>query len=260
LKPLVDHILALFPFEPEVHRRLGGPQTTYVGHPLLDRLSDLRPSADDERRRNENPPLVLVLPGSRRSEIEQLGWLFGQTIKRISGKREIDFVLPTLPAQLERIKATVSGWPIKPRIVATEAEKYVAFRRARAALAASGTVTLELALAHVPMVAAYRVPRWEEFIARRLAVATSAILPNIILGERVVLELLQTDANVEGLTAALEPLLSDTPERRRQLGGFARLDEIFGTGAETASEKAARIVMEVYENKRKLISAVQHLQ
>lgn len=260
LKPLVDHILALFPFEPEVHRRLGGPQTTYVGHPLLDRLSDLRPSADDERRRNENPPLVLVLPGSRRSEIEQLGWLFGQTIKRISGKREIDFVLPTLPAQLERIKATVSGWPIKPRIVATEAEKYVAFRRARAALAASGTVTLELALAHVPMVAAYRVPRWEEFIARRLAVATSAILPNIILGERVVLELLQTDANVEGLTAALEPLLSDTPERRRQLGGSARLDEIFGTGAETASEKAARIVMEVYENKRKLISAVQHLQ
>ena len=260
LKPLVDHILALFPFEPDVHRRLGGPQTTYVGHPLLDRLSDLRPSPDDERRRHEDPPLVLVLPGSRRSEIEQLGWLFGQTIKRIGEEREIDFVLPTLPAQLDRIKAMVSGWPVKPRIAAVETEKYVAFRRARAALAASGTVTLELALAHVPMVAAYRVPRWEEFIARRFAVAASAILPNIILGERVVPELLQTDANVEGLTAAMEPLLSDTPERRRQLEGFARLDEIFGTGAETASEKAARIVMEVYENKRKLISAVQHLQ
>jgi lipid-A-disaccharide synthase len=258
LRPLVDHILALFPFEPEVHRRLGGPPTTYVGHPLLDRLSDLRPSADDEKRRNENPPVVLVLPGSRRSEIEQLGWLFGQTIKRIREKQDAEFILPAVPAQLKRIEATVSTWPIKPRIVASEMEKYAAFRRARAALAASGTVTLELALAHVPMVAAYRVPRWEEFIARRLAVTTSAILPNIILGDRVVPELLQTDANVESLTAALEPLLSNTPERRRQLEGFGRLDKIFGTGAETASERAARIVMEVYENKRKLISAVQH--
>jgi len=259
LRPLVDHILALFPFEPEVHRRLGGPPTTYVGHPLLDRLADLRPSADEERHRNEDPPVVAVLPGSRRSEIEQLGWLFGQTVKRMCEKREIDFILPTLPAQLKRIEAAISTWPVKPRIVATEVEKYAAFRRARAALAASGTVTLELALAHVPMVAAYRVPRWEEFIAMRFAVATSAILPNIILGERIVPELLQTDANVESLTAAMEPLLSDTPERRRQLEGFGRLDEIFGTGAETASEKAARIVMEVYENKRKLISAVQHL-
>lgn len=258
LRPLVDHILALFPFEPEVHRRLGGPPTTYVGHPLLDHLSDLRPSADDEKRRNESPPVVLVLPGSRRSEIEQLGWLFGQTIKRIHEKQDAEFILPTVPAQLKRIEATVSTWPVRPRIVASEAEKYAAFRRARAALAASGTVTLELALAHVPMVAAYRVPRWEEFIARRLAVTTSAILPNIILGDRVVPELLQTDANVESLTAALEPLLSNTPERRRQLEGFSRLDEIFGTGAETASERAARIVMEVYENKRKLISAVQH--
>jgi lipid-A-disaccharide synthase len=229
-----------------------------VGHPLLDHLSDLRPSADDEKRRNENPPVVLVLPGSRRSEIEQLGWLFGQTIKRIREKQDAEFILPTVPAQLKHIEATVSTWPIKPRIVASEMEKYAAFRRARAALAASGTVTLELALAHVPMVAAYRVPRWEEFIARRLAVTTSAILPNIILGDRVVPELLQTDANVESLTAALEPLLSNTPERRRQLEGFGRLDEIFGTGAETASERAARIVMEVYENKRKLISAVQH--
>lgn len=259
LRPLVDHILALFPFEPEVHRRLGGPPTTYVGHPLLDRLSDLRPSADEERRRNEDPPVVVVLPGSRRSEIEQLGWLFGQTVKYTRDKREVDFILPTLPAQLKRIEAAISTWPVKPRIVVTEMEKYAAFRCARAALAASGTVTLELALAHVPMVAAYRVPRWEEFIAMRFAVATSAILPNIILGKRVVPELLQTDANVESLTAALEPLLSDTPERRRQLDGFGRLDEIFGTGAETASEKAARIVMEVYENKRKLISAVQHL-
>lgn len=260
LKPLVDHILALFPFEPEVHRRLGGPPASYVGHPLLERLGELRPSQAEEKSRREEPPLVLVLPGSRRSEIEQLSTLFGEALGRIAMRRTIDAVLPTLPAQLDRVRAVVASWPVKPRIVSSEAEKYAAFRRARAALAASGTVTLELALAHVPMAAAYRVPRWEEFIARRFAVATSAILPNIILGEQVVPELLQKDATVEKLVAALEPLLSDTPERRRQLQGFARLDEIFGMGAEPASEKAARIVMEVYENKRKLMSAPQHLQ
>lgn len=259
LKPLVDHLLALFPFEPEVHRRLGGPPTSYVGHPLLEKLSELRPSKTEEELRKQEPPLLLVLPGSRTSEIERLAPLFGEAVGRIAQKQKIEVVLPTIAAQVERVKAQVANWPVKPRIVASEAEKYLAFRRARAALAASGTVTLELALAHVPMAAAYRVPRWEEFIASRLVITTSAILPNIILGERVVPELLQRDATVEKMVAALEPLLADSPERTRQIAGFARLDEIFGTGTETASERAAKIVMEVYENKRKLISAPQHL-
>lgn len=260
LKPLLDHILALFPFEPEVHRRLGGPPTSYVGHPLLERLGELRPSQAEEKLRKEEPPLVLILPGSRTSEIERLSALFGEALARIASKRTIEAVLPTLPVQLDRVRAAIARWPIKPRIVSSETEKYAAFRRARAALAASGTVTLELALAHVPMAAAYRVPRWEEFIARRLAVTTSVILPNIILGEQIVPELLQRDATVEKLVDALEPLLSDGPERQRQLAGFARLDEIFGTDAEPASARAAKIVMEVYENKRKLIGITDHLQ
>ena len=260
LKPLVDHILALFPFEPDVHRRLGGPPTSYVGHPLLEKLPELRPSKAEEEMRNREPPLLLVLPGSRTSEIERLAPLFGEAVSLIARERNVELVLPTVPAQVERVKAEVAHWPVKPRIVASEAEKYSAFRRARAALAASGTVTLELALAHVPMAAAYKVPRWEEFIARRLAIASSAILPNIILGERIVPELLQRDATVEKMVAELKPLLSDGAERARQIEGFSRLDEIFGTGTESASERAARIVMEVYENKRKLISAPQHLQ
>jgi lipid-A-disaccharide synthase len=260
LKPLVDHILALFPFEPEVLRRLGGPPTSYVGHPLLDKLDQLRPSRDDERRRNEEPPLLLVLPGSRTTEIERLAPLFGDVVARTARQRELELVLPTVPAQFDRVSAVVEAWPVRPQIVATEEEKYSAFRRARAALAASGTVTLELALAHVPMAAAYRVPRWEEFIASRLVITTSAILPNIVLGERIVPELLQRDATVDKLTAALEPLLADSPARQRQLAAFARLDEIFDKGTEAAGARAARIVMEVYENKRKLIGSAKHSQ
>lgn len=258
LKPLVDHILALFPFEPEVHKKLGGPPTSYVGHPLLERLDALRPSEAESRSRENGPPLVLILPGSRPVEIGRLAAVFGEAIGRIAKAQPIDLVLPTLPARLEQISAAVGHWPLKPRIVTTEAEKYSAFRRARAALAASGTVTLELALAHVPMVAAYRVSALEGVIVRRLILSNSAIMPNIVLDEQVVPELLQENCTAEKLAAALLPLLTDTPQRRRQLEAFRRLDEIFIADAEPASARAARIVLEVYENKRKSIEPLPH--
>jgi lipid-A-disaccharide synthase len=260
LKPLVDHILALFPFEPEVHKKLGGPPTSYVGHPLLERLGELRPSRDEARARDGDPPLVLVLPGSRPGEIRRLAAVFGEAIGRIAKSRPIDLVLPTLPGRLEQVAAAVKHWPLKPRIVTGEAEKYSAFRRARAALAASGTVTLELALAHVPTVAGYRVSMLEAPIARALLRGISVIMPNIVLNENVVPEFLQENCTAEKLAAALLPLLADTPERRRQLAGFTRLDEIFSLDAETASQRAARIVLEVHEKKRKLIGPPRHSQ
>jgi len=250
LKPLVNHLLALFPFEPEVHKKLGGPPTSYVGHPLLERLKDLRPSVGDEKARQKEPPVVLVLPGSRHLEIKRLAAIFGEVISRIARLRRINPILPTLPSRLDEIKAAIESWPVKPRIVTAEAEKFAAFRRARAALAASGTVTLELALSHVPMVAAYKVPFVEEIVVRALTQVSSAILPNLILGESVVPEFLQRRCTAENLSAALEPLLGDSPERQRQLDAFARLDEILDTGGEEPSAKAARIVREVIDNKR----------
>src|SRR5262249_52312705 len=149
------------------------------------------------------------------------------------------------------VTAAVEGWPLKPEIVVTEAEKYAAFRRARAALAASGTVTLELALAHVPMAAAYRVPLWEEAIAWVVLRVNSIILPKLVLGENVVPEFLQRDCTPQKLAQALIPLLGDTPERQRQLTAFERLDRIFSTGDEKPSDRAARVTLEVIENKRK---------
>ena len=250
LKPLVDHILALFPFEPAVHKKLGGPPTSYVGHPLLERLKELRPSDTDAQAREREPPLVLVLPGSRPMEISRLAASFGEAIGIVAKSRQINLVLPTLPSRLEEINAAIETWPVKPRVVTTEFEKYAAFRRARAALAASGTVTLELALAHVPMVAAYKVPRWEEWIVRLLTSVRSAILPNIVLDEDVVPQIMQGAATGKNLAAALGPLLADTAERRRQLDAFNRLDEIFATGDEEPSAKAARIVLEVIDSKR----------
>jgi lipid-A-disaccharide synthase len=125
-------------------------------------------------------------------------------------------------------------------------EKRAAFRQARAALAASGTVTLELALASVPMVGAYRIGALEMTLARavvRLQTAVdSVILANLVLGDKVVPEFLQRDCTAPALADALGPLLSDTPERRRQVEAFARLDEVMGLPAEP-SAKAADVVL-----------------
>ena len=253
LAPLVDHVLALFPFEPDVLKKLGGPPASYVGHPLLERIGDLRASPEEERSRANDPPLLVVLPGSRPLEIHRLAQIFGEAIGRLAEKRgPMKVVLPTLRTREEEIRAAVESWPVKPRIVVTEAEKYAAFRRARAALAASGTVTLELALAHVPMVVAYRVPLLEGMIVKAVVRISSASLPNLVLGETVVPEFLRReDCTAEKLAQALAPLLDDTPERRRQLEAFKRLDQIFGTDDEQPSGRAARVTLEVIENKRK---------
>lgn len=250
LKPLVDHILALFPFEPEVHRKLGGPPTSYVGHPLLARLAELRPSADEARARVADPPLVLVLPGSRRMEISRLAPVFGEAIGIVAAQAPVDVVVPTLPSRLEEIRAVTERWPVKPRIVTAEADKYAAFRRARAALAASGTVTLELGLSQVPMVAAYKVPMWEETIVRMLVNVSTANLVNLIVGEVVVPEFLQRRCTPETLAAALAAIIADSPERRRQLAAFARLDEILAADDTGLGEKAAQIVLKLLDNKR----------
>jgi len=253
MRAYVDCVLAILPFEPAAHQRLGGPPCVYVGHPLIERLSDLRPNPREAERRRSSPPLVLVLPGSRSSEIRLLLAVFGEAIAHLHARvGDIELVLPTMPHLAARVAAGVANWAVKPRIVTEPAEKWAAFRNARAALAASGTVTLELALAGVPTVAAYRLTLVEEIIARvarikqRLA---SIILANLVLGENIVPELLQHDCTPERLAAALAPLLSDTPEWRRQIGAFARLDSIMALDT-LPSARAAAVVLEAARSGR----------
>jgi lipid-A-disaccharide synthase len=253
MRGYVDCVLAILPFEPAAHARLGGPPCVYVGHPLIERLSELRPDARETARRRADPPLVLVLPGSRSSEIRRLLAIFGAAIGRVGEKiGKMELVLPTMPHLADDVHTGVTGWPVTPRIVTEPAEKWAAFRSARMALAASGTVTLELALAGVPTVAAYRVTLIEEIIARaarlqqRLA---SVILANLVIGENVVPELLQRACTPERIADALVPLVSDTPERRRQIDAFARLDRIMALDM-VPSAKAAAVVLDVARNGR----------
>ena len=253
MRAYIDHVLALLPFEPAAHKRLGGPDCDYVGHPLIQRLDVLRPSAAEAlARQDESAPTVLVLPGSRRFEIGYLMAPFGGAVEIVARAfPRADFVLPAVPHLAADIRARVAKWPVQPRVTTDEAEKFAAFRRARAALAASGTVTLELALADVPTVVGYRLSKIEEWILRRLVVAPSFILSNLVLGEIAIPGFIQEECNPEGLAASLLALLRDGPARDAQLAALARLDAIMRLPeGETPSGRAAKIVMARAENAR----------
>jgi len=240
----IDHVLALLPFEPKAHQDLGGPPCTYVGHPLVQQLDTLRPGPAEAARRDSVPPVLLVLPGSRRVEIGHHMRVFGETLGRLAAEGvAFEPVLPTTPHLRAVVEAAAEAWPVKPRIVISEADKRAAFRIARAALAKSGTVTLELALAGVPMVTAYRGSAIEAWVARRLVQVPTVILANLVIGENVVPEFLQENCVPDKLAPALREVIGDTPERRRQLAAFGRLDGIMSVGARAPSELAAEIVL-----------------
>ena len=245
MRAYVDCVLALLPFEPAAHLRLGGPRCVYVGHPLIERLDELRPNAEEVRRREASPPLVAVLPGSRRAEISRLMADFGAALGLLSRTHgPFELVLPTLPHVRAEVEARAAEWPVKPRIVMGELEKYAVFRGARAALAASGTVTLELALAGVPLVGAYKVSLLEEQL-KYLIKVHSILPPNLILDAREVPELLQRDCTPETLAVALGPLIEEGPTRAAQKAALARLDALMRLpDGRAPSDHAAGIVLE----------------
>lgn len=246
MRSYVDHVLALLPFEPDEYLRLGGPPCTYVGHPLIEQVGLLRPDVQERRRRDASPPTLLVLPGSRRSEIRHHMSVFGDTLRILQqGVPEIDVILPTVPHLVDEITTAVAGWSLRPRIVVGEDDKRAAFRIARAALAKSGTVTLELALAGVPMIAAYRAGAVEAWIAQRVIRVSSVILANLVIGENVIPEFLQKDCVPATLAAGLREVLDDTPLRRRQIEAFARLDAIMATDNQPPSSRAADVALAV---------------
>ena len=239
----VDHVLALLPFEPAVHARLGGPPCTYVGHPLIERLDELRPAAGERGPISSNP-VLLILPGSRRTEITRLMAPFGEAAAQIAKVRPgLEILLPAVTHLREEIGARAALWPVRPKVVLGEAEKLAAFRRAHAALAASGTVTLELGLAGVPMVVAYRVDPIARGLKRFLKVP-SIVLTNLVLGENAVPEFLDEEGSPEILARETAALLAETPARAAQLAAVRRLDQLMAPpGGMRPSDRAAQIVV-----------------
>lgn len=248
MKPYVDHLLALLPFEPAAHERLGGPDCTYVGHPLIEKLDWIKSqdTAELAARLGLTPgrPVMLVLPGSRPTEVRRLMQPFGEAVRLIQERLgPVEVILPAVASVRPLVEAGLAGWPLRPHLVEGESDKYKAFRLARAALAASGTVTLELAIAGTPMVVAYRVDAVASLL-RLLINVHSVVLANLVLEANVFPEFIQEDCTPEKLAAAMVPLLTEgSPEREAQLAGLARIPEKMVLEGTTPSAKAADTVL-----------------
>jgi lipid-A-disaccharide synthase len=245
MRGYIDRVLALLPFEPKVMRDLGGPPCSYVGHPLMEQLSELRPNAEEAKRRLSDPPRLLVLPGSRGKEIRRMAPVFGEAVAMTAARiGAIEVIVPAVPRLADEVRSAVSVWRVPARVVTDMDDKHAAYRTARAALVKSGTSTLELALAGVPMVTAYKVPLIEEAIGRALIKIDTVILANLVLGEMLVPEFLQAKCTAQALASALVPLFTDTAERKRQIEAFARFDSIMGIGHGAPSDRAAAAVLD----------------
>jgi lipid-A-disaccharide synthase len=248
----VDHVLAVLPFEPAAMQRLGGPATTYVGHRLtVD--ADLLETRRQRALRGENAAdaqmTVLLLPGSRASEIRQLLPVFERATEELSRRNDsVRYLLPTVPKQEALVRSLLEGWSVTPEILVGQHAKWQAFAQADAAMAASGTVILELGLASVPVISTYKTEWLARFVMSRIKV-WSAALPNLIADYAVVPELINDVLRPGLLARYMERLSNDTPERRAMLIGYDLVWRNMQT-EEPPGDKAAAIVLEVLAHKK----------
>ena len=256
MKKYINRILAILPFEPEVHKQLGGPECIYVGHPLINQLKLLQPQSEEERTQIDRTEKIklLVLPGSRRGEIERHLEPFCEIVKTtMKSIPNLEIIIPTMQPFELLIQQKVINWAFPVDIVVGENEKFSAFRQAHVALAASGTVSLELALSGVPMIIAYKTD-WLLSIVYAfhkivpLGIVDSFVLPNIILNESIVPEFLNKSVSAELMSPILVNLLSDSSVRREQENAFTKLREKMQMGIEEKqAANAAQLILELVD-------------
>ncbi|CBI76551.1 lipid-A-disaccharide synthase [Bartonella clarridgeiae 73] len=247
----IDHVLAIFPFEEKIMKDLGGPATTYVGHRLLTYSPLLAVQSKKKRLRNEQilQPTVVVLPGSRNLEIRNLMPIFGKAIE-IAKQRipHLRVILPTLPHLINEIRLLTKDWKNDVEIVVGEDAKWSAFAEADVALAALGTVSLELALARIPMVLCYKLDYFSKLFFFPKILLWSSALPNIIADKPVVSEYFNEFLRPGMLARQIEQLLYNHLLRRAQFCSFDIIEKKMKTGV-SSGVIAAQTVISFLEKK-----------
>jgi len=240
----LDHLLALLPFEPPYFTKEGLP-CTFVGHPLVESGAGHGDGARFRAGRgiNEKALLLAVLPGSRAGEVGRLLPVFGEVIARLHDAHPtLEVVVPVVPAVEAMIRQAAQSWPVPVHFTQNDADKYDALAACRAALACSGTVSVELAMAGVPSVIAYRIGALTAALYRRLIKVRFATLLNIMQDREVMPEFIQADCTADKITPALDLLLTDERAAAAQKKDLTAMAGWLGQGVFIPSEKAAETV------------------
>ena len=252
LAATVDHLLTIHAFDASYFEAAGLP-TTFVGNATLSLdFSDAHP----ERLRREigaepDQPILLVLPGSRPSEIARVLPAFEDAVNILKAERpELQIVVPAAPTVLEAVKARVAGWPHRAHIIEGEAGKRDAFKAATVALACSGTVTTELALAGAPMVVGYRLGPITYALLKPLIRTKYVTLFNIAAQAFIAPELIQGHCNGPELAAEVAKRLDDPVLRAAQVAAQDAALAKMGRGGPDPSEAAATAVLKIVEARR----------
>ena len=234
---VVDHVLALLPFEPP-YMTAAGMTCDFVGHPVV--AEEL--ASADERAAFAGPgPLLLVLPGSRKGEVTRLAPVFGEVVQRLKARHpDLRVALPTVRGVAGLVREMTARWAVVPEIIEDPARKRGAFAAADVALAASGTVSLELAANACPMVIAYDMHPLTLWLMRRAALIDTVTLVNLVSETRVVPEFIGPDCRADKIAPALEAALADPSA---QLAAMAVTMERLGQGGEAPGLRAARSVL-----------------
>ncbi|MBT5375050.1 MAG: lipid-A-disaccharide synthase [Rhodospirillaceae bacterium] len=243
----LDHLLALLPFEPPYFESQG-LATTFIGHPVLESGAGEGDGAAFRARHAIAPdiPILILLPGSRAGEVGRLLPVFKETLDLLQKEMPgLHVVLPCVPALAETIEAETANWSLPVTCLSGEAEKFDAFAAGTVALAASGTVTTELAMAGLPMVVTYKMNPFTALLARHLVKVPYVTLVNLVLEKAAIPEFLQGDCQPDRLAGALMELVVNAKSRAAQIGAFSQALDRLGQGGETPSRKAARVILDV---------------
>jgi lipid-A-disaccharide synthase len=241
-----DLVLALFPFEVPFLKRYG-LNAVFVGHPVIERQARMVGGAALRARLgiDDAAPLLALLPGSRSNEIRFILPVFRETITLLSQRIPgLATVLPTIPHVAAKVAAATEDWPTPLHILHSEDDKFAAFDAADVALAASGTVTAELALSKTPMVVGYRVGGLTYALSSLIMNVKFITLINILLDREAVPEFLQACLQPPLLADAVEKLLNDPAVRAEQIASLRQFDELLGEGTEAPSLRAARALLD----------------
>lgn len=245
-------VLALLPFEPAFFRAEAGLDCEYVGHPAIEKIASPEEGTAFREQKGiaADAPVLLALPGSRTNEVKRLIGLMGDTVAQVAAHhKDLRVVIPVVPHVQDLVVEAVKDWPVEPVLAFGDEEKRGAFASATAAIAASGTVSLELGLAGIPMVVAYKIDPVAAWSVSRFLKVPTVVLVNLILDRPAVKEFLQHNCRSQDLSTALIPLLDDTEERRQALMDLAEMRELMGVGGPSPSTRAANAVLEMLGEK-----------